>query len=387
MPRKRMSYSSKPSMRARAAHAKGEKAFKTYDTSAIRPEKKSATPFIIGFIIAIIILICVVAVSAFNTCTEKNDHMLAEGETVQVEIPQNSFSTEMAQYLFDAGVIESKTDFNARVSELGVGTKLKAGVYTFTGGMTLDEVIELLETGPSTSTGLTVAEGDTISSIATKVETAYDGKITADEFTTAAHNASAYVDDYAFVSAAYDNSLEGFLFPKTYELLTNADADDVVRQMLDQYKKETADLDYSYAESKGLSEYEVLILASIVEKESTSDTRAKVAMVFYNRLSDTAGETAGYLGSDATTAYEVGAEGLENYDWSTNSPYNTRVTKGLCPTPICSPSLETLQAVCSPDESVADCYYFSFWPNDAGEVEYFFDKTYADHQQTIADHS
>lgn len=387
MPRKRMSYSEKPSMKARAAHARGEKEFRTYDTSAIRPKKKSATPFIIGFIVAVIVMIIIVAITGFNSCTEKSDHMLAEGETAQVEIQQNLFSTEMAQILFDEGVIESKTDFNARVNELGVGTKLKSGVYTFTGGMTLDEVIQMLEDGPNASSGVTVAEGMTIDSIADAVETAYNGKITADEFKTAAHNASVYADDYAYVADAYEGSLEGFLFPKTYELLADASADDVIRQMLDQYKKETADLDFSYAENQGLSEYQALILASIVEKESDSEHMGAVAMVFYNRITDLAAETGGYLGSDATTAYEVGSEGLENYDWSTDSPYNTRVTKGLCPSPICSPSLAALEAVCSPDTSYADYYYFSFWPNDDGGVDYCFDKTYEEHQQTIADHS
>ena len=111
-----------------------------------------------------------------------------------------------------------------------------------------------------------------------------------------------------------------------------------------------------------------------MEKEATNDTRTKVAAVFYNRLGNSGDPSYGTLGSDATTAYEVG-DNLDTYDWSTKSPYNTRVTKGLPPTPICSPSIDSLHAV------------FSFWTNDQGGVDYFFDKTYEEHQKTIADHS
>ena len=173
------------------------------------------------------------------------------------------------------------------------------------------------------------------------------------------------------------------MFPKTYDLIVNGTAEDVVRQMLDQYQTEVSSLDYSYSRNKGMSDYDALILASIVEKEGTADTYSKVAAVFYNRLGN---PSYGTLGSDATTAYEVG-DNLDNYNWSTKSPYNTRVTKGLPPTPICSPSIESLQAVLSPEQNFDEYYFFSFWTNDQGGVDYYFDKTYDDHQRTIAEHS
>ncbi len=111
-----------------------------------------------------------------------------------------------------------------------------------------------------------------------------------------------------------------------------------------------------------------------------------MAAVFYNRLATRAIRRTATLGSDATTAYEVGGN-LDSYDWTTQSPYNTRVTKGLPPTPICSPSIASLKAVCAPEADFQDYYFFSFWPNAQGGVDYYFDKTYDDHQKTIADHS
>ena len=149
-----------------------------------------------------------------------------------------------------------------------------------------------------------------------------------------------------------------------------------------------ATLDYSYPTSKNFNAYQTLILASIIEKEASEDAdiRAKVSAVFYNRLLNTGAPTYGLLGSDATTAYEIGGD-PDNYDWTTDSAYNTRRHAGLPPTPICSPSIGSLQAACNPASDFDDYYFFSFWPNDQGTIDYFFDKTYDEHQATIAAHS
>lgn len=384
-PRK-VTYSRHSTHAARAAHARGKKAFRTYDTSAIRP-KKSKAPIIAALVVVLVIIIAAVVVFANASCAQANPNMVEEGEQVTVEIADGSTVTSISQTLYDAGLIARTSDFESAVNAANAATSLKSGIYQFTGGTSVDDIVKSLVAGPaSTQAGLSVPEGSTLDAIATLVEQAYGGSITADQFKEAASSIDPYVDEFPFLSESSTGSLEGFLFPKTYELLINATPGDVVRQMLSQYQTEIASLDYSYPESQGLSHYEALILASIVEKEATNDTRTKVAAVFYNRLGNDGDPSYGMLGSDATTAYEVG-DNLESYDWSTDSPYNTRVTKGLTPTPICSPSLDSLQAVCSPEANFSDYYFFSFWPNDQGEIEYFFDKTYDEHQQTIAEHA
>ncbi len=381
---KKVTYSRHPTHAARAAHARGEKEFRTYDTSAIRP-KKNRKPLIIAGVVALIVVIAVIVAVNVSGCSETNDHMAEQGAEVQVEVPEGSSVTSVADILYEAGLVENRNDFISVVSSQNAEGSLQSGVYTFTGGMSNEELVQQLVSGAGASS-LVVAEGQTLDTIAANVQKAYKGSISADDFKAAATKADAYVDDYPFVEDAYQGSLEGFLFPKTYDLLTNATAVDVVKQMLDQYQKEVATLDYSYPQSQGLSSYETLILASIVEKEATADTMSKVAAVFYNRLTTKGDPSYGTLGSDATTVYEVG-DNLDDYDWSTKSPYNTRVTKGLPPSPICSPSLAALEAVCSPEPNFSEYYFFSFWPNDSGEVEYFFDKTYEDHQETIKQHS
>lgn len=384
-PRK-VTYSRRSTHAARAAHAKGEKQFRTYDTSAIRP-KKSKKPLVAALVVLLIIIIAAVALFANASCAQANDHMVADGEQVTVEVADGSTVSSISQSLYDAGLIARMSDFEAAVNAQNAGASLKSGVYMFTGGMTPEEIVNALVAGPSsTQAGLSIPEGATLDTIAGLVEQAYGGSISADDFKQAASSAEPYVEDYPFLSEAGNGSLEGFLFPKTYELLINATAGDVVRQMLSQYETEIATLDYSYPESQSLSQYEALVLASIVEKEATDDTRTRVAAVFYNRLANQGDPSYGTLGSDATTAYEVG-DNLDSYDWSTDSPYNTRLNAGLPPTPICSPSLSSLQAVCSPEANFQDYYFFSFWPNDQGEMEYFFDRTYDEHQQTIAEHA
>ena len=211
--------------------------------------------------------------------------------------------------------------------------------------------------------------------------------MSADEFTNAASDASVYASDYDFLADAGTNSLEGFLFPKTYSVSETDTADSLIRAMLNQFRTETAGLDWSYAQSRGLSIYDAVNLASIVEKESSGDEqiRAQVAAVFYNRLSSSNSETNGYLQSDATTAYEVGHDPSAQ-EVQAATPYSTYSNPGLPPTPICSPSLDCLQAVCAPASDYDGYYSFIFWNDDSGKLQYQFSRTYEEHQQAIAEH-
>lgn len=386
--RKQVTYSSRPNHAARMAHAKGERQFRTYDTSYIRP-KRSKLPAIIMMVVSLALLGLIAwgALTLFDGCSTQAD-LLPEGEQATIVVSEGEGATDIAADLQKARLVATSSEFTKRVTELGAESSLLPGTYTFEGGISLDDIVAKLMAGPDTGAPLTIPEGFTLSAIASRVEEVSEGRITAADFTAAASDASVYAADFPFLEEAGTNSLEGFLFPKTYALSDTASADSLVRMMLSQYSAEIASLDYSYPTSQGLSAYQALILASIVEKESPDDseTRAKVAAVFYNRLVTDGAPTYGLLGSDATTAYEIGGD-PSNYDWSTNSPYNTRVTKGLPPTPICSPSLACLQAVCAPAADFGDYYFFSFWPNDQGGVDYFFDKTYEDHQATVAAHS
>lgn len=381
--KRQITYSQRPNHAARSAHARGDKMFRTYDTSYIRP-KRSKAPTIITLVVALVVVIAVIfgATTLLRGCSAQPT--LAEGQTVQVEVPEGSGASAIGDQLVEAGVIGSASDFTNQVKSMDAGFDLKPGTYEFTGGMSVEDVVNLLVSGPNVfADGLTIPEGYTLEQIAQAVDQFTDGRISADDFTAAASDASAYADDFPFLADAGDASLEGFLFPKTYEVAGDATAESLIVQMLRQFEAETASLDWSYPESIGLSRYDAVKLASIVEKESSGDEqiRAQVASVFYNRLTTDGEPTYGMLQSDATTAYEVGHDPTPE-DVATPSAYNTYTNKGLPPTPICAPSIDCLQAVCDPAQT--DYYFFYFEPDDNGDMQYYFSETYDEHMATFS---
>jgi uncharacterized YceG family protein len=142
-------------------------------------------------------------------------------------------------------------------------------------------------------------------------------------------------------------SIEGFLFPATYEFFRQTTSAELVAEQLDAFCQNWHQLDLGYARSKHLTPYDVLIIASMVEKETLSpDERQLVAAVIYNRLHD-----GMPLGIDATLRYGLKippTESIHESQLESDSPYNTRKLAGLPPTPIASPGLASMQAAAHP---------------------------------------
>lgn len=381
--RKQVTYSQRPNHAARSAHARGERQFRTYDTSYIRP-KKSKGPVVFAAILAVVVIggLAWGALTLFNSCSAQPVELLAEGQEATVVVAEGAGAKAIGEDLEAARLVTSASDFTKRVNELGVDSQLKPGTYTFAGGATLDQIINDLKAGPKTN-ALTIPEGSTLAATAQSVASFTQNRITAEAFTAAASDASAYAADYAFLADAGTNSLEGFLFPKTYEIGEDDTAESVVRMMLDQFQTETASLDWSYPQSQGLTIYDAVNLASIVERESSGDEqiRAQVASVFYNRLNNFGDPNYGFLQSDATTAYELGKDPTPE-DLEVDSPFNTYMNQGLPATPICSPGLDCLQAVCSPAQT--NYFFFYFAEDESGTMQYYFSETYEEHQETFS---
>ena len=381
--RKQVTYSQRPNHAARSAHARGERQFRTYDTSYIRP-KKSKAPAIVAAVLAVLVVggLAWGALPLFNSCSAQSVELLAEGQEATITVAEGAGAKVVGEQLAEARLVSNAGDFTKRVNEMGVDSQLKPGTYTFAGGMSLDAIINQLTAGP-VANALTIPEGSTLEAVAQSVATFTENRITADAFTAAASDASAYAADYDFLADAGTNSLEGFLFPKTYEIGDDAAAESVVRMMLDQFKTETSGLDWSYPQSQGLTIYDAVKLASIVERESSGDEqiRAQVASVFYNRLNNFGDPNYGFLQSDATTAYELGHDPTPE-DIKNPTPFNTYTNTGLPPTPICSPGLDCLQAVCNPAQT--NYFFFYFAPDESGTMQYYFSETYEEHQQTFS---
>lgn len=381
--RKQVTYSQRPNHAARSAHARGERQFRTYDTSYIRP-KKSKAPAIVAAVLAVLVVggLAWGALTLFNSCSAQSVELLAEGQEATITVAEGAGAKVVGEQLAEARLVSNAGDFTKRVNEMGVDSQLKPGTYTFAGGMSLDAIINQLTACP-VANALTIPEGSTLEAVAQSVATFTENRITADAFTAAASDASAYAADYDFLADAGTNSLEGFLFPKTYEIGDDAAAESVVRMMLDQFKTETSGLNWSYPQSQGLTIYDAVKLASIVERESSGDEqiRAQVASVFYNRLNNFGDPNYGFLQSDATTAYELGHDPTPE-DIKNPTPFNTYTNTGLPPTPICSPGLDCLQAVCNPAQT--NYFFFYFAPDESGTMQYYFSETYEEHQQTFS---
>jgi uncharacterized YceG family protein len=150
-----------------------------------------------------------------------------------------------------------------------------------------------------------------------------------------------------FHAGAKVPSIEGFLFPATYEFFRQTTSAELVAEQLDAFCQNWQKLDLKYARSKHLTPYDVLIIASMVEKETLSpDERQLVAAVIYNRL-----HARMPLGIDATLRYGLNippTESIHQSQLESDSPYNTRKQPGLPPTPIASPGLASMQAAAHP---------------------------------------
>jgi UPF0755 protein len=160
--------------------------------------------------------------------------------------------------------------------------------------------------------------------------------------------------------------LEGFLFPATYQFTARSDAGELVSAQLRAFRRNWSTINLAYARSKNLTPYDVLTIASMIEKEAVApEERPKIARVIYNRLHHRMP-----LGIDATVRYGFhvpGTKSLLDSQLNSDNPYNTRRVPGLPPTPIASPGLASIQAAAHP--VAGDWLYFVRKPD---KVHHFF---------------
>jgi uncharacterized YceG family protein len=285
------------------------------------------------------------------------------GAKVVVKVPRGATVSEIADLLDEQGVIPSSTLFEVRATLAGHRSDLLAGNYSLTEGMSYGDAIDaLLTPAPQRSQAITIPEALAREQIAEVVrDTGLEGSY------VQATDGSKLLDPTEY-GAKDPNNLEGFLFPSTYELKPKATAEDLVAKQLEAFKENIESVDMSYAESKNLTPYDVLTIASIIEKEAAlEDDQPLVAAVIYNRLDN--GMT---LGMDATVRYATGkfdyTEPLLESELALDSPYNTRINTGLPPTPIANPGLSSIEAAANPAD--VDYLYFVTKPGGCGELDF-----------------
>jgi UPF0755 protein len=278
---------------------------------------------------------------------ESSDHDIAPGTPVVVEIPSGTSTADIAEILSSAGVIKNANRFRLESRLAEADADLRAGEYELVTGMTYDDAIDALVTGPEIRyTTVTIPEGFVIDQIAARYEEL--AGIPASEFLDLAYSGyEAFPRGYLL--DAYEGSLEGYLFPKTYRVEEGATARDVIDMMLDQFEKEMEQVDIGPALERGFTAQEVVTMASIIEREAQLDVeRPLVSSVIHNRLG-----IGMRLEIDATIEYILPGNTfrLRNSDLEIESPYNTYKHTGLTPGPISNPGLASLQAAAAPADT------------------------------------
>lgn len=297
-----------------------------------------------------------------------------------VTIAENSSIDSIATQLHDVGVIRNDAVFKIYARLGPARGQLRPGPYMLAPSMTMVEVVDYLSSGKIASRKITIAEGKTVKQIAAVLEDDTDFANQNFEAIALLRPQSTKILQDLKAPASITNP-EGLFYPDTYEILKTESIEVLADKMLAGFVSQVSPLLNNLAAENSktphpyasrLTPYERLILASIVEKEaSRSDDRAKIAAVFYNRLSQ-----GMRLESDPTINYATGKTIPSAQDLTINSPYNTYRTKGLPPTPICNPSLDSVRAV-----SFAEPNDYIFFIGAGGKV--YFAKTYAEHQENI----
>jgi UPF0755 protein len=263
------------------------------------------------------------------------------GSRVTVVIPRGSSVSKIAGILSKDGVISSSFFFEARATIGGDRGSLKAGTYTnLRRDMSYSAVLTALEKGPPLNVVVVVVpEGDSRREIARSLA----GKLSGDYLQ--ATKRSPLLDPASY-GAKGATDLEGFLFPSSYQVKRGGGVDALVAKQLAAFKQQFARVDMSTARQHNLTPYDVLTIASMVEREAKVQAdRPLVASVIYNRL------RAGMpLQIDATTRFlfDDWTHPLTQTQLASPSPYNTRVHVGLPPGPIGNPGVSSLQAAAHP---------------------------------------
>ena len=316
--------------------------------------KKFIIRLVVFFILVVAIWFFVLVISGNGT--DQKTFVVREGQGV------NAISEE----LYDVNLIKNKFVFETWLWLKKSEGKIIAGVYQIPANISIRNLSNLLIIGPGQSQyAVTLLEGWTRELMRPTLE---EAELDSDKFMSLTSQASSWVEDYDFLSDAPKGaSLEGYIFPDTYFVDKSTTEEGFVKKTLNNFDKKLSQAIRDDIASQGKTIFEVVTLASIIEREVPKKADKKmVADIFIKRLEDGIG-----LQSDATVNYVTG-KGLAQPSYSDleiDSPYNTYKYRGLPPGPISNPGIDSIEAVVYPTEN--DYHYFLTTPE--GDVIYSVD--------------
>ena len=288
--------------------------------------------------------------------------------------------SEAAEALVDSGMIRSKWVFCLYAGLKGT-EGFQSGTFEIKDSYDFGQIIDTFNrvSNYQETVKVTIPEGYNIRQIAKLLE---DSRVcNAEEFIKTC-NTYAFKHEFLQDVPMVENRLEGFLFPDTYQFYVNESPVQAANKMLNNFNRRYTQEMREYTEKAGLTIQEVVIIASLVEKEAKLATeRATIAGVIYNRLNNKGNFP--YLQVDATVLYALNkTEALTEADLQVDSPYNTYKVSGLPPTAISNPGISCLLAAIIPEEH--RYYYYVVDSKSEIEGKHIFSKTLAEHNNAIA---
>ncbi|MBR4641922.1 MAG: endolytic transglycosylase MltG [Selenomonadaceae bacterium] len=299
------------------------------------------------------------------------ENIFEEEKRINIKIRDGLSTAEIAERLAEKGVIDSSLRFRIFSRLYGYDDKFRPGAYTFTAGMSDDEVFEKLLTGEKQFVRFTIPEGFGVKEIAERLYNL--DLVDKEEFLKAAADFTPY--EYMRKRQNVFYAAEGFLFPDTYNVESDMEADEILNLMTKTFDERLTPAMRSRAEKMGLSVYDLITLASMVEREVRfPEDRPIVAQVLLKRL-----KLNMPLQTDATLQYlmEVPKEEVSIEDTQIDSPYNTYQHTGLPPGPIANPGMASIEAVLHP----AETDYLYFVADKLGHNHYAY--TYEEHLNLV----
>jgi len=271
---------------------------------------------------------------------------IAPGQVVSLVIPPGATARQIASQLAESGVVADADEFESAVEGFAAASSLKAGSYELVTGMGLSEVIAVLAKGPAAdSYRVTIPEGLRLSEVLDLLAAETPHSLEDLEAALLGGLSSSLLPEGDVTLASW----EGLLFPDTYEFATEGSAVAVVLKLSETMESRVESIDWTAAEDAGLTRYQGIVIASIIESEALVDMdRAEISSVIRNRMAIDM-----RLQIDATVLFAMGVRGvnLTLSDLEIDSPYNTYRIVGLPPTPIGAPRLASLEAAANPNET------------------------------------
>ncbi len=298
---------------------------------------------------------------------------ITPGVAVTVNIPSGSTARDIGAILAGQGVVRSSLEFEAAVRETDSAASLKAGTYEFETLMDPGEVVAMIVVGPVADVyRVTVIEGLRVPEILESLAQASPHDYQAFEDALLEGDVSS-----AFLPDSDEPSLqqwEGILFPDTYEFRRSASAAQILQRMSSTMEQHVASIDWSRLTDLGLTEYDGVVIASLIESEALLDEeRPIISSVIHNRL-----EIGMKLDIDATVLYALDTRDVTRFDNTVDSPYNTYAVAGLPPTPIAAPRVTSLQAAANPDDTP-----YLFYVLSDTEGHHAFAETLEEHNANV----